>query len=272
MAGSFLCSGLHQDGQGLLVRDLGARLEFRQRAAADRMLDRQERVVGQAEHPRDVARRDLEGCGAEDHRALAELFEGDAVVQTARGAGPSITQAGDQEVDLLGDLDQCIGWRRGARILLRGQRAHGAAVMLHEQRRHLVQHLLGIELAVLQDADAQAVDAAERRRTDRLALGRGGKRRIELHRDLAYLSGARIALCCMIEPRPRLHDGMKQEWPPASPPPMVIRMSSGVRPRCMKPASASACAPSPCWVSYSRSRYLPTLFMPSTERLAWVKR
>ena len=34
----------------------------------------------------------------------------------------------------------------------------------------------------------------------------------------------------MIEPRPRLHDGMKHEWPPASPPPIVIRISSGVMP------------------------------------------
>jgi hypothetical protein len=48
------------------------------------MLDREERVAGQAEHAGDVARRDLERCGAQDDRALAELFEGDAVVQTAR--------------------------------------------------------------------------------------------------------------------------------------------------------------------------------------------
>ena len=52
----------------------------------------------------------------------------------------------------------------------------------HEQRGDLVQHLLGVELAVLQDADPQAVDAGERGRAERLALGRGGQRGVELHR------------------------------------------------------------------------------------------
>ena len=43
-----------QDGQRLLVGDLRPRLEFGQGAAADRMLDREERIVGQAEHAGDV--------------------------------------------------------------------------------------------------------------------------------------------------------------------------------------------------------------------------
>lgn len=77
-------SSLQQDGQRLLIRDLRAGFQFRQRAAADRMLDREEGIVGQAKDAGDVAGRDLEGRGAEHHRALAELFEADAIVQTAR--------------------------------------------------------------------------------------------------------------------------------------------------------------------------------------------
>ena len=78
------CLRPQKDRQRLLVGRLGAGLEFWQGAAADGMLDREERVVGQAEHAGDVAGRDLERHGAQHHRALAELFEADAVVQTAR--------------------------------------------------------------------------------------------------------------------------------------------------------------------------------------------
>jgi hypothetical protein len=37
------------------------------------------------------------GPDKQDHRALAELFEADSIVQTARRARASITQASDQE-------------------------------------------------------------------------------------------------------------------------------------------------------------------------------
>src|SRR5579883_2081336 len=99
-------SPLEQDGQRLLVGDLGALLELGQGATADRVLDLEERVVGQAQHARDVTGGDDERLGAQHHRPLAQLFEGDSVVQTARRAGPSIAEASDQEVDLLGDLRQ----------------------------------------------------------------------------------------------------------------------------------------------------------------------
>ena len=48
------------------------------------MLDREEGVVGQAQDTGDVARRHLERLGAKHYRPLAELFEADAIVQTAR--------------------------------------------------------------------------------------------------------------------------------------------------------------------------------------------
>ena len=77
-------SGFQEDGQRLLVGDLRSGLELRQGATADRMLNAQEGIAGQAEDAGDVPRRHLERYGAEHYRPLAELFEADAVVQTAR--------------------------------------------------------------------------------------------------------------------------------------------------------------------------------------------
>ena len=42
---------------------------------------------------------------------------------------------------------------------------------LHEELGDLVQHLLGVELAVLQDADARAVQLARAGARERLRLG-----------------------------------------------------------------------------------------------------
>ncbi|MCF8534423.1 MAG: hypothetical protein K9G48_15555 [Reyranella sp.] len=77
-------SGLEQNWQCLPVSDFRAGLEFRQGATADGMLDREEGVVGQAQDTGDVSGRYLERLGAQHHRPLAELFEADAIVQTAR--------------------------------------------------------------------------------------------------------------------------------------------------------------------------------------------
>ena len=48
------------------------------------MLEQSEGVVGHAHHPRDIFGGDLKGFGAQDDRSFAALFEGDAVMQTAR--------------------------------------------------------------------------------------------------------------------------------------------------------------------------------------------
>jgi len=48
------------------------------------VLEYQKGIAGETEHARDVACRHLERLGAQHHRSLAELFEGNAVVQTAR--------------------------------------------------------------------------------------------------------------------------------------------------------------------------------------------
>ena len=63
---------------------LRERFDFRQRPAADRVLDHDERIVRQAQHARDVVRSHLERFSAKHNSALAKLFEADAIMQTAR--------------------------------------------------------------------------------------------------------------------------------------------------------------------------------------------
>jgi Tripartite tricarboxylate transporter family receptor len=77
-------SSLQQDRQGLFVGDLCAGLELWQGATTDGMLDHQEGITRQTQHACNIARRHLEGLGAQHHRSLAELFETNTVVQTAR--------------------------------------------------------------------------------------------------------------------------------------------------------------------------------------------
>ena len=73
-----------QDFHALLERRVRPNLEFVQRPAADRMVHHRERVVRQAERPGDVLARRLERVGADHECGFAELFEGDAVMHTAR--------------------------------------------------------------------------------------------------------------------------------------------------------------------------------------------
>ena len=77
-------SSLQQDRHGLFVGDLRACRELRQGATANGVLDPQEGITWQAQHAGNIARRYLKGLGAQHHRSLAELFEANAVVQTAR--------------------------------------------------------------------------------------------------------------------------------------------------------------------------------------------
>ena len=83
-AGIGLISAFQQDGQGLLIGDLGPGLEFGERAGPNWVLDLGEGVVGNAQHAGNVPGRHLKRRRTDHHRSLAELLEGNAVVQTAR--------------------------------------------------------------------------------------------------------------------------------------------------------------------------------------------
>ena len=80
----------HQNRQRLIIRGLGQRLDFLQGAAPYGVLDHDEGIGRQAQHAGDVFYRHLERFGADHHRALAQLFKADAVMQTARGTAASI--------------------------------------------------------------------------------------------------------------------------------------------------------------------------------------
>lgn len=77
-------SGIQQNGQGLLISDLGARLQFRRRTTADGMRNLHERIVRKPHDPRDVLCGHLKRFGAEHRRPLTQLLECNSVVQTAR--------------------------------------------------------------------------------------------------------------------------------------------------------------------------------------------
>ena len=114
---------LEQHRQRLLVSRLGEDLDLVRRTAPDRMFDRDEGITGKPQHARNVACSEFEWLGAKHRSALTELFECDAVVQTARRTAPSITDPGYQEVDLFRDPGERFRWRRSTRIGLRVDRA-----------------------------------------------------------------------------------------------------------------------------------------------------
>ena len=68
----------------MAVSRFGQNLDFRQRTAADWMFNHDKRIVRQPQHARDVLGRNLERLGTKDNGAFAELFEADAIMQTAR--------------------------------------------------------------------------------------------------------------------------------------------------------------------------------------------
>ena len=75
---------LQQDRHRLFVGHLRPSFELGQGATPDWVLQPQEWIARKPKYTGDIARRYLKGFGAQHHRALAELFKANAVVQTAR--------------------------------------------------------------------------------------------------------------------------------------------------------------------------------------------
>ena len=73
-----------QNGQRLVVGDLGPRFQLGRRATADGMRDHDEGIVREAHDARNIFRGYLKRLGAQHHRSLTQLLECDSVVQTAR--------------------------------------------------------------------------------------------------------------------------------------------------------------------------------------------
>ena len=92
------------------------------------MLDHHEGIVRQVHHSCDILRCHFEWFGAKYHRALPKLLEADSIMQTARGATASITQSGDQEVNLISWVSLCFIWGGGAGVFLGVERRYRTAV------------------------------------------------------------------------------------------------------------------------------------------------
>ena len=122
----------HQNVKRLAVGNLRPVLDLRRGATANRVLHQEEGIVGQAQHARDVFRCHLKRFGTEYQGALAKLLEGNAVMQTARRTGPSIAQAGDQEIRLRRGVAKCFRWSRRAGVGFVPYRQYGAAMPLFE--------------------------------------------------------------------------------------------------------------------------------------------
>ena len=73
-----------QNGQRLVVGDLGPRFQLGRRAAPDGMRDLDEGIVGEAHDPRDIFRGYLKRLGTQHRRPPTQLLECNSVVQTAR--------------------------------------------------------------------------------------------------------------------------------------------------------------------------------------------
>src|SRR5262249_17395498 len=100
--------------------------------------------------------------------------------------------------------------------------------------RDRVEQRHAVRLAVREKADRRAREMVRTRRRRCGGRARGAQGGVEDARHDG------TSLLTKGTERPRLHEGKKAEWPPASPPPTHSRMSSGPSPRCTRTASSSS--------------------------------
>src|SRR5215471_1870332 len=107
--------------------------------------------------------RGLENIGDDRHGGNAELLEKDSVEHTARRAGPSVADAGDDAVRLAARLveDLLVGGHAG--VVLAPHGVLGGAVLALEDLADPDEELVGVELRVLHEADALALEGVRAR-------------------------------------------------------------------------------------------------------------
>src|SRR5262249_944552 len=156
------------------------------------------------------------------------LLEQDSVEHTARRAGPSVADAGDDRVDAaLGLLDDLVVGG-DARVLLPPEMRLRDAVLLLQDLADLDQELVGVELRVLDEPDALARERAGSSHVgQRLRTGLDGRAQ-DLHRGLFYAPRSWRATVPAGEDARLPKPGMKHEKGPARPPAATTRKSSGV--------------------------------------------
>ena len=95
-----LRNALAERGHDLIDGRLGAPVDFRRSDTAEGMLDNRDREIVHSEQLGVLTPERQEGIGADGDRRDAALLELNAVVETPRRAGPSITRRGDHHVTL----------------------------------------------------------------------------------------------------------------------------------------------------------------------------
>lgn len=173
-----LQSAAEEDGEALVVGVFGAVLELFLVGAADGVVQEGEGEVGEAEGFGDHLAGGLEGGGAEDQGGFAGLLEDDAVMHTACGAGASIADGGDEEIDVLGGVLEELGVGDAGGIGLAGVPDDLAAVVAGEFGGGEAEELVGVDFAVGEEADAEAVERLEARGAGVAGFG-GGSGRVE---------------------------------------------------------------------------------------------
>ena len=101
------------------------------------MFDNHERVVLKAHHSGNVPGCYLEGFSTNDNGAFAELFEADAVMQTARRTASSVAEARNQKINVCSSRMQRFNRCRRTGVALSEDRLNAAAVALFEQHSGL---------------------------------------------------------------------------------------------------------------------------------------
>src|SRR5262249_12641879 len=145
-----------QAADDLRERILGALVDNRAGLAPDRMLDDGQRQIWHPEVLRFLTREPDERLRADGHRGNALPLQLDRVVDTPRRARPSVADRGDDRADLLRVGVEAVGADRRARLLLRDGAGH--AVVLPEQLDEVPLELERVRLAVVEDAQGDAVE------------------------------------------------------------------------------------------------------------------
>src|SRR5205809_2647530 len=184
------------------------------------MRHRQELVPGDAPLLGHRAARDFEDVRDDRGRGHRVLRQQDAVEHTARRAGPSVADAGDDGVAGFADLRDELLVRGDGRVVLAVHPPFGDTVLRFQNIADLREEPVRVELRVLDEADALAfercrpVDVRDGLRRDPC----GGIEELD-HRLTSLVTAWELRLLD--------HPGMYAENAPARPPAATTRMSSG---------------------------------------------
>src|SRR5205807_1875184 len=221
-----------ENRQHLRHRRRRAGPQLGRREAADRMRDDGERIQRIPADRRLGPRALHELVGADHRRRYPPPVQLDPVVHTARGAGPSIADGGDDGIARAGQAIEVVGIGHTAGARLAHDDDLAEPVARGELLADEIEQPIAVDLAVVEQAQHLAVEIGD-------TLGDGDVGRLlRAHGGIEDLERHGISLVTASELRSRLQAGMNAEWPPAPPPATTRWMSSGPWPRCIQRVSS----------------------------------